>query len=137
MTGKTDNKSKIRQARRDARMQGPLYIDPKYLKDGYKYLFATDAPGYIEMKERLGWVIVRDNIEVGDKTAANSSRFHGAVLVKSKCGQTLVLMTIADDEYEEIQQVIKEDNDAVMNSIGRVDGIDAHNQTGSIQHLKK
>lgn len=113
--------------------QGPMQVDPKYLKPGYHYVFVGDLPGQIEQYERYGYEIVKENISPGDNVASKSTHVGSAVVVSSKCGQKMHLMAIEDELYEQFEAHKKKMADNQMMSLNQVQGIPSDHLTGSVK----
>lgn len=111
---------------------GPLYVDPKHKKPGFHYLLPTNVPGNIEYYERLGYVVVKDEIEVGDKKASHSSPLGAAVTINSKDGMLHVLMACTEERFQEIEAVKHKIGRDRMKAIGHVDGVSESNSYGKV-----
>lgn len=137
MTIKRDSRTEVKRSRRSAMRLGPLYVDPKYLEPGFHYQFVTATiPGVMDYYSRLGFIPVKKDMEVGDRTVSTSSQHGSCVTVQSKDGQELVLMKITQELWEDLELEQKEENDSLMSSIYNPPGIDSNSLTGTIT-LKK
>lgn len=116
-------------------MSGPLFVDEKYKKPGFKYAFVADRPGEIETYTRWGYEVVKDEIEVGEKTKkpSQSNKFGAAVTVQSKCGATLVFMAITDELHEKLMKYREGKGKQLMGSLGKIENVPEDNQYGSIK----
>lgn len=92
---------------------GPRNILTVADKDpNYVYRWVLDIPGRLEMFKRAGYEVVTDNNEVGDPTVDRHKQLGSAVtLVKGT--QTLVLMRILREWYDEDQAAKQEEIDAL------------------------
>lgn len=118
-------------------LQGPLYVSPEHKKAGFHYQFVdATTPGTVDRYERLGFTVVKRDINVGDGKPNDSSRFGSAVTVQSRDSILLVLMEIPLDIFEEIEEERREMNAKIMDDLKTIPGIDARHQYGEI-HIKK
>ena len=111
---------------------GPLYISPKHMKPGFHYILPTSVPGQIEYYTRLGYEIVKDEIEVGDHKASQSTPLGAAVTVNSKDGLIHVLMACTEERFQEIEAIKLKIGKDKMKAIGHVDGVSAVHTIGSV-----
>lgn len=119
------------------KINGPLYVDPSKLKPGLHYILPITIPGQIEYYERLGYEVVKEEIEVGDKKASHSSPLGAAVTINSKDGLVHVLMACTIERFEEIEAVKHKMGKDKMKSIGHVDGVGAVHTIGSVKFGSK
>lgn len=139
----TENKKEIAQVKKlnvphmseidyEVKNAGPLYIDPRHKLPGYVYKFVSALPGNIEREERLGWVTVQDEFQVGDVKTNTSTRFGSAVTIQSKCGQLLVLMATTEENFDNFMKYRDKQSKEREASLGIVEGIPQHYQYGNI-----
>ena len=99
-------KSKTKRVKRlHLEQAGPLYIDPKYNREGFVRRIVKDIPGNLQRFERMGYTIVRDDTKIGEGKAGDKSQLGSAVTVElgRKNQLTGVLMEIPTDIHKEIQ----------------------------------
>lgn len=123
-------------------LNGPLYVDPKYYKPGFKYCLPTNRPGEIAYFQRLGWEVVKDDsgdVCTGLDKPSQSSPLGTAVTIASKCGATHVLMEIPEELHAKFMKFMSDKNNQRMAALGHVDGIAPNLQYGSvdIQHKNR
>lgn len=113
---------------------GPLYIDDKYNRDGFRRRIVADRPGQIRKYEKLGYTIVTDETLVGDQKAGTTTRLGSAVTVDLGRTHELkgVLMEIPEDIYQEIQAEKAEEYDEIDRALAET-GIPQENQYGEIK----
>lgn len=116
----------------ETKTSGPLYIDPKHKLTGYVYKFVSALPGGIEAEERIGWVVVQDEFQVGDVKSNTSTRFGSAVTVQSRCGQLLVLMATTEENFNNYMKYRDKKSKEREKSLGIVEGIPQEYQYGNI-----
>jgi len=93
----------------------------------YEYRWVLDSPGRLDKFAQGGWEIVKENLKVGE-TAVDSGARLGSAVTTSRGGQTLVLMRILKEWYDEDQMTKQEKVDAteeMMNAQvreGRIEG---------------
>jgi hypothetical protein len=114
------------------KINGPMYIDPKHKKPGFHYILPTTQPGNIEYYERLGYVVVKEEMPIGDQKAAHSSPLGAAVTINSRDGIIHVLMACSDERFEEIEAVKAKIGKDRMKAIGHIEGVSAANTYGSV-----
>lgn len=102
---------------------GPLYLDPRHKKPGYVYKFVADRPGDIDAEKRYGYVVVTDDLNVGDNIASKTTRFGSAVTVQSKCGALLVLMAITEEGHKKLMAFRDGKNKEREKALGKIAGI--------------
>lgn len=96
-------------------------------KDDLEYRWVLDTPGRIDKFEQAGWEVVKAALKVG-QTAVDSGSRLGSAITTSRGGQTLVLMSVLREWYDEDQLAKQEKVNAVEASMnrdiqqGRVDG---------------
>lgn len=101
----------------------------EHLKDpNYEYRFVLDIPGRLAKFDQGGWEVVKDDgVKVGQQAVDSGTRQGSAVTV-SRGGQTLVLMRIPKEWYDEDQKAKQEKVDTVEQAMmreiraGRIDG---------------
>lgn len=114
---------------------GPLYVPEKYKQAGFQYCYVSDKPGELEMYQRFGYEVVKDDGEesIQVKSKPNRSTPHGAaVTVQSKCGQLLVLMKISQPLFEKFQEHKHKKIAATAAAMGQIDGVPLEYQVGEI-----
>jgi hypothetical protein len=114
---------------------GPLYIDPRHKKEGYVYNFISDEPGEIEKRQRRGFHIVQDEMNVGTNKASTTSRFGSAVTVQSKCGRLLVLMAVSEENHAKFMEFQEKRNRQRTSAMGKIEGVPDHLQQFNGQNL--
>ena len=83
---------------------GPRDILTVANKDpNYEYRWVLDAVGRLERFKDGGWEIVQGDPEVGQKVVDRGSKIGSAVTKAGGSGQTLVLMRIPKEWYDEDQ----------------------------------
>jgi len=116
-------------------LQGPLYIDPKYKRSGFKYVWASSDAQSINLYKNLGYEIVRDESKeeliVGTGKPASSSPHSSMVTAQSRCGILHILMEIPEELWQDFEDFKLRENSKKLASLGHVDGI--INPTGSIK----
>lgn len=116
---------------------GPLYIDPRHKKPGFHYLLPTTVPGNIEYYTRLGYEVVKSEMEVGDKKASDSSPLGAAVTVQSKDGLVHVLMACTEERFEQLEAIKLKIGKDRMKAIGHIDGINPAHSYGTVNFGNK
>lgn len=116
---------------------GPLSIDPRHKKPGFDYMWVGDLPGQLAYYQRLGFEIVKDEaIDAGDNHAANASKIGSAVTVKSKDGQTMYLMAVESDIYQQLLEYRNKVAAERLKSVGRLSDTPEHLQIGEVKYGK-
>jgi hypothetical protein len=97
---KTVPKKKMRRALSEN--PGPLFIDDKYKREGYRYRIVNDTPGRIDFLESRGYSVVRREVDVGNGSIDAPSATGSAVeLEVGKIhSQKAVLMEISEEDYQ-------------------------------------
>lgn len=132
-TGNVVDKKKVKEIDYTIYDQGPCYIDPSLKKPGFEYFLVSNDAGLLQTYQRWGFEVVKeDDFDVGHNNAAKSSMLGGAVTVQSKCGRTLVLMSIETELHKRLQAHRESVAKKPMDSIGQIDGVDTANQYGAI-----
>lgn len=72
--------------------------DPNFV-----YRWVIDSPGRIQRFVEGGYEVVQEDLEVGQKTVDRGSKLGSAVTKAGGSGQTLVLMRIPKEWYDEDQ----------------------------------
>lgn len=96
-------------------------------KSDLEYRWVLDTPGRLQKFLDGGWEVVVDELKVGDKAVDSGSKL-GSAITTSRGGQTLVLMAIPKEWYDEDQKAKQEKVDAVEETMmretlaGRVEG---------------
>lgn len=83
----------------------------------YEYRFILDVPGRIQRFLEGGWEPVQEDLEVGQKTVDRGSNLGSVVTKAGGAGQTLVLMRIPKEWYDEDQKAKMEAIDALEASM--------------------
>ena len=95
--------------------------------DNYEYRWVLDTTGRLARFKDGGWEVVQEELEVGQKAVDSGTRV-GTAITTSRGGQTLVLMRIKREWYDEDQLAKQEAVDAredVMlreTQAGRIEG---------------
>lgn len=93
----------------------------------YEYRWVLDIPGRLDKFNQAGWEVVQENLDVG-QTAVDSGSKVGSAITTSRGGQTLVLMRILKEWYDEDQLAKQEKVDALEETMhqelkaGRLEG---------------
>ena len=83
---------------------GPRDILTVSNKDpNYVYRWVLDVPGRLPRFKEGGYEVVQDDLEVGQNTVDRASRVGSVVTKLGGAGQTLVLMRILKEWYDEDQ----------------------------------
>ena len=69
----------------------------------YEYRWILDVPGRFERFKEGGWEPVQADLEVGQKTVDRGSKIGSVVTKAGGSGQTLILMRIPKESYNEDQ----------------------------------
>ncbi len=113
----------IEQAREDMltnESEGPLYIDPKYLEEGYTYRKVdTTRPNRVQRMLRRGYEIVYTdpNAKVGDNTVTNTGSLTGALTVNlggEERDRLGVVMRIPTERYNLLQKIKERETEERM-----------------------
>lgn len=82
-------------------------------KPELEYRWVVDTPGRIEKFKQGGWEVVQDEaLTVGQKAVDTGSKL-GSAITTSRGGQTLVLMAIPKEWYDEDQLAKQEKVDSL------------------------
>jgi hypothetical protein len=87
-------------------------------KPELEYRWVLDVPGRLQKFLDGGWEVVQDDLKVG-QTAVDSGSKLGSAITTSRGGQTLVLMAIPKEWYDEDQRVKQDKVDAVEETMMR------------------
>jgi hypothetical protein len=96
-------------------------------KTDREYRWVLDTPGRIQKFNDGGWEVVVDELKVGERAVDSGSKL-GSAITTSRGGQTLVLMSIPKEWYDEDQLAKQEKVDAVEATMqrelaaGRIEG---------------
>ncbi len=114
---------------------GPLYVDPKHYRPGFKYCLPTTRPGEIDYFKRLGWEVVKDDsgvVVTGTDKASSTSALGTIVTIQSKCGAVHVLMEIPEELHAKYMKFMSSVNKQQMAALGHVENISKDLQYGSV-----
>lgn len=79
----------------------------------YEYRWVLDQPGRIDKFKQAGYEVVTDDLKVGQKAVDSSDKKLGSAITTSRGGQTLVLMRVLKEWYEEDQKAKQDKVDAL------------------------
>lgn len=94
---------------------------------GMEYRWVLDIPGRIDRFKEGGWDVVQKTMAIGQKAVDSASQV-GSAVIHVRAGQTLVLMSIPKEWYDEDQKTKQDDVDSrekIMNEdirMGRFPG---------------
>ena len=95
--------------------------------DDYEYRWVLDIPGRLEKFKDAGWEVVEDAVRVGQNAVDSGSRL-GTATIMTRGTQTLVLMRVKREWYDEDQLAKQELVDAREETMmqearqGRIEG---------------
>lgn len=117
----------VRERKERIPVSGPRDILTVSDKDpNYSYRWVKDLPGRIQRFLDGGYEVVNHQAQVGHKTVDSGSRL-GTAVTRNDAGQTLVLMRIPVEWYNEDQERKQAEIDALEDSMraegGRNDGL--------------
>lgn len=128
----------VREVRKTLRTVGPMYVDPKFKKDGFEYRWVNDESGLISRNEQLGFRKVIDRgVEVGDRKASDSKQIDSTISINVGQGVRAYLMEIPKTTFDEIEEDKARENSELEAALGRDTKIPEKNQYGEIKIGKK
>lgn len=117
--------------------EGPLYVPETLKKPGFVYEFVGDLPGQIQKYKNWGYEVVNDEESAERQDVpSRSSKFGTAYTVQSKCGQTMVLMTIPKVLHEKLMKYRQTKVEEQTRGMKRLEGVSDQYQCGEIKFGK-
>lgn len=131
----TKTEAVTRERKQRIPVSGPRDILTVSKKDpNYMYRWVKDLPGRVQRFIEGGYEIVNHEADIGQRTVDSGSRL-GSAVTRLDGANTLVLMRIPLEWYNEDQEAKQREIDAVEDSMraegGRLDGVEGRPDTGS------